>query len=70
MIEPREKNRWIAAGYNPVPGPAPANAPARSLPPVPKNNRLKPFKFLRRDKAYIPLSREQEYVANHNKKKN
>jgi len=70
MIEPREKNRWITAGCGPVPGPAPSKYPARSLPPVHKNNPVKSFKFLRRDKAYIPVSREQEYVANHKMKNN
>jgi len=44
--------------------------PVRSLHPVHKNNRLKSFKFLRRDKAYIPAPKEQEYVANHKMKKN
>jgi len=42
--------------------------PARSLPPVQKNNPLKSLKSLHGGKAYIPVPREQEYVANHKSK--
>ncbi len=50
--------------------PISSNTPARFMSPVQKNNHVKAFKFLHREKAYIPVPREQEQVANTTMKEN
>jgi hypothetical protein len=57
---PMRAPSYIYAGRS---SPLTSNTPARFPSPVHENTFFKSFRFLRRDKAYILVPKEHEYVA-------